>query len=386
MTELGHLLSLEYGAALPAERRAGYGFPVFGSNGEVGRHDRPLVEGPGIIVGRKGSVGKICWSDQSFWPIDTTYWVKCATNDRRWLFWLLSRLPLSELDSSTGVPGLNRNDVYELNVFEPPSAEKARLATILDSLDTTIRQTEAIIEKLQQVKQGLRHDLLTRGIEANGELRPPQNEAPHLYKKSVLGWIPREWDILQLRDVGEAITGATPPSTDPLAWGAGWPFITPSDVLENQPIGSAERNVSKRGVGYVRILPPGVTVVVCIGSTIGKVGITSVEACSNQQINSLVPRDNMAPEFVHLAVLMHIGQLRAMAGLQAVPIVNKTSFESMWIPVPPHSEQLEIAARVDSTAGRIRQEAKLAIKLNKTRSGLMDDLLTGRVRALTLLA
>ena len=73
----------------------------------------------------------------------------------------------------------------------------AKIAEILDTLDTTIRQTEAIIEKLKQVKQGLLHDLLTRGIDANGELRPPQSQAPHLYKDSPLGWIPREWEHAQ---------------------------------------------------------------------------------------------------------------------------------------------------------------------------------------------
>jgi hypothetical protein len=64
--------------------------------------------------------------------------------------------------------------------------------SVLDTLDTAIHETEAIIAKLKAVKQGLLHDLLTRGIAANGELRPPQAEAPHLYKASPLGWIPKE--------------------------------------------------------------------------------------------------------------------------------------------------------------------------------------------------
>ena len=84
-------------------------------------------------------------------------------------------------------------DFFGLEVPLPPVTEQRIAAQILDTLDTTIRQTEAIIEKLKQVKQGLLHDLLTRGIDANGELRPPQSQAPHLYKDSPLGWIPREW-------------------------------------------------------------------------------------------------------------------------------------------------------------------------------------------------
>src|SRR5690606_28997388 len=83
-------------------------------------------------------------------------------------------------------------------------AEQRAIAQILDTLDTAIRETEALIGKLKAVKQGLLHDLLTRGIDANGELRPPQSEAPQLYKESPLGWIPRGWEVVE---VGEVLLG-----------------------------------------------------------------------------------------------------------------------------------------------------------------------------------
>jgi type I restriction enzyme S subunit len=87
----------------------------------------------------------------------------------------------------------------ELEVFCPGFPEQSKIAKVLDALDTAIHETEAIIAKLKAVKQGLLHDLLTRGIDANGELRPPQAEAPHLYKESPLGWIPKAWDASPLR-------------------------------------------------------------------------------------------------------------------------------------------------------------------------------------------
>ena len=83
----------------------------------------------------------------------------------------------------------------------PPLVEQRVIAQISERLDTAIHETEAIIAKLKAVKQGLLHDLLTRGIDANGELRPPQGEAPHLYKESTLGWIPKEWEPLPLEQV-----------------------------------------------------------------------------------------------------------------------------------------------------------------------------------------
>ena len=92
-------------------------------------------------------------------------------------------------------PALNDSDVKRLQIFLPSYGEQQKISQILDTLDTAIHETEAIIAKLKAVKQGLLHDLLTRGIAANGELRPPQAEAPHLYQQSPLGWIPKDWDF-----------------------------------------------------------------------------------------------------------------------------------------------------------------------------------------------
>ena len=87
--------------------------------------------------------------------------------------------------------------------------EQQAIGEILDTVDTAIIQTEAIIAKLKAVKRGLLHDLLTRGIDANGELRPPQAEAPQLYKESPLGWIPREWEVRALRECSQISSGVT---------------------------------------------------------------------------------------------------------------------------------------------------------------------------------
>src|SRR5947207_8609438 len=148
---LGSIVSLDYGAGLPDTRRSGDGFPVYGSSGEVGRHCNYLVPGPGIIVGRKGTVGAVIWSTDSFWPIDTTYYVVPKGRfSLRWFYWLLSTLPLQRFDSSTGVPGLNRNDAYRLQIKIPPLVEQQRIAEILDTADAAIQQTEALIAKLKQ--------------------------------------------------------------------------------------------------------------------------------------------------------------------------------------------------------------------------------------------
>lgn len=272
-----------------------------------------------------------------------------------------------------------------IKVPSPSQNEKLKISQILDTVVGAIKETEAIIAKLKAIKQGLLHDLLTRGIEATGELRPAQAEAPHLYKESQLGWMPKEWQVLKVHQLGEVVTGGTPPSHDPYAWGSKIPFITPGDIAEDGPTFNTERSISERGKRYVRILPSGSSLVVCIGSTIGKVGITSTQSCTNQQINAIIPHDSVDGTFLFYALKLNIAQLRRLAGLQAVPIVNKSSFETIYLPCPSHAEQIEISNRVQAVSARIQSEALQLEKFRKQRIGLMDDLLSGRVRVTSTL-
>lgn len=135
---MGDLLSLEYGKPLPRATRIGTGsVPVAGSNGVDGFHDAELVPGPGIVVGRKGSAGKVTWFEAGFWPIDTTYFVAHddRATDRRWLYYLLQNAHLERLNKTTGVPGLNRNDAYAERALLPPPSEQRRIVKILDQAD-----------------------------------------------------------------------------------------------------------------------------------------------------------------------------------------------------------------------------------------------------------
>lgn len=220
---LGSLVSFEYGKGLPAEIRTNQGYPVLGSSGKVGKHSDFLVEGPGIVIGRKGTVGSITWVDTNFWPIDTTYYIESKQPlDIRWLYWKLHTLGLDRLDSSTGVPGLNRNDAYGFSVEIPEQKEQHRIAEILDTIDDAIQKTEQLIAKLKQIKQGLLHDLLTRGINENGQLRDHITQ-PEQFKDSVLGRVPASWNTLDVGDVLEGVIdfrGRTPKKIG-MDWGGG---------------------------------------------------------------------------------------------------------------------------------------------------------------------
>jgi len=118
--------TLEYGSSLPKAKRLEGPFPVVGSNGITGFHKEFLIEGPAIIVGRKGSAGEVNWIQENCFPIDTTYWVKQTNpneSDLAYLYWVLQSLNLSKLKGGAGIPGLNRNDVYNAHQIPLPPLE-----------------------------------------------------------------------------------------------------------------------------------------------------------------------------------------------------------------------------------------------------------------------
>ena len=120
-----------YGQALREEDRCLGEVDVFGSNGPVGTYNAPLLDGPGILVGRKGTVGAVHYARRPFWPIDTVYYVNSIAKDNlRYLYYLLQYLPLSFLNAATGVPGLSRRDAYVLRGAFPPPEEQAARAQI----------------------------------------------------------------------------------------------------------------------------------------------------------------------------------------------------------------------------------------------------------------
>ena len=160
--KVGDVLELNYGKGLKKEERRDGPYPVYGSSGVVGMHDASLVEGPGIIVGRKGNVGSVFWCDDDFFVIDTAYFVTSSL-PLRFLFYVLPTLNF--INSDAAVPGLSRNQAYALEFLVPPAPILDEFCDLANTFERQASTLQCQIQTLRRTRDLLLPRLLAGQVE-----------------------------------------------------------------------------------------------------------------------------------------------------------------------------------------------------------------------------
>jgi len=369
--KLGDILTLEYGSGLKQDTRTGSGFPVVGSSGIIGNHSKFIVNAPGIVIGRKGTVGGLTFMNSDFWPIDTAYYVKPKIYvDWKWLFYRLNMVNFKKLSLSDVVPGLKRELVYNIKINFPSLPEQKAIAEILSTIDDAIQKSDEVISRTERLKREIMNKLLTQGIGHKN------------FKETKIGKIPNDWKMMKIKDLGEVVTGKTPSTLNKKYWIGKIPFITPGDIDKSKYVKRTERNISKEAADVTsKILPANTILVVCIGSTIGKIGLTINDSISNQQINSvIIDSSKFNANFIYYLFSKISKKIKSFSGTAAVPIINKTLFERIQISVPQLNEQNEIANILSDLDSKIEFENLRKHKFTNIKKGIMNDLFSGKKR------
>jgi type I restriction enzyme S subunit len=198
LKKLRWVTSLLYGESLKSEDRETGDVPVYGSNGIVGYHSEAITSVPCLIIGRKGSHGKVNYSETSCFPIDTTYFidVSATRNNLRWLFYVLPTLNLDALSKDSAVPGLSREEAYERTLPVPALiAEQTAIATYLDrktaEIDDLIAKKRRLIDLLNEEKIAIINHTVTKGLNPDVSMK----DSGILW----IGQIPAHWGIKPLK-------------------------------------------------------------------------------------------------------------------------------------------------------------------------------------------
>ena len=215
-TTLGGVVNLQRGFDLPTSKRKPGNFPVIASTERVGVHNEAKVRGPGVVIGRSGSLGGGQFIKEDFWPLNTTLWVKDFNgNDPRFCYYFLKSLDLAQFNAGSGVPTLNRNHVHSLPTIVPSPQEQRAIAHILGTLDDKIELNRRRNETLEAMARALFKSWFVDfdPVRAKMEGRDhglPKHIAdlfPDRFVDSELGEIPEGWAVKALGDLFELAYG-----------------------------------------------------------------------------------------------------------------------------------------------------------------------------------
>ncbi|MDR2196032.1 MAG: restriction endonuclease subunit S [Gallionellaceae bacterium] len=196
---LGEFVRLQRGHDLTAEERETGSYPVMGSAGQNGTHNKFIASGPGVVIGRSGaSMGRVHFTPHDYWPHNTCLYVTdFLGNDPRFAFYLLGTLDLASYNSGSAQPSLNRNFAYTKPVLIPPPQEQAEIARFLGSLDDRIdnlRQTNATLEAIAAA--------LFKSWFVDFDGVPAED-----MRESELGLIPKGWRVASLDSIADYLNG-----------------------------------------------------------------------------------------------------------------------------------------------------------------------------------
>ena len=154
--ELGNFITLKRGFDLPQQKREDGQVPIFSSSGITGTHSTAMVNAPGVITGRYGTIGEVFYAAEDFWPLNTTLFVEdFHGNDAEFIYYFLKTLEWSKFTSASAVPGINRNTVHKETVSLPDIETQRRIASTLSMLDEKIKTNTEINDNLQQQAQAI---------------------------------------------------------------------------------------------------------------------------------------------------------------------------------------------------------------------------------------
>lgn len=157
--ELGNFITLKRGFDLPQQKREDGQVPIFSSSGITGTHSTAMVNAPGVITGRYGTIGEVFYAAEDFWPLNTTLFVEdFHGNDAEFIYYFLKTLEWSKFTSASAVPGINRNTVHKETVSLPDIETQRRIASTLSMLDEKIKTNTEINDNLEQQAQAIYHE------------------------------------------------------------------------------------------------------------------------------------------------------------------------------------------------------------------------------------
>lgn len=384
---LKFVATFAYGDALAAEARTDGSVSVYGSNGVVGNHDRANTVGDTVIIGRKGSHGKINRSPAAAFAIDTTYFVdeRFTAANIAWLYHLLGCLRLDAISKDSAVPGLAREDAYEKRCPVPSLDEQKQVADFLDRetarIDALIDKKRRLLELLEEKRLAIITHAVTKGLDPSAPMKDSGIDW--------LGQIPAHWELRPIAGIQRRITYGF---TNPMPTEDDGPYmLTANDIDYGRIRYETARRTSQDA--FDRDLtdksrPRKNDLLLTKDGTLGRVALYDGlnQVCINQSVALIRLQEELVrPSFVALALMSTSYQDMMLfnAGGTTIKHIYITRLAKMPFAYPPIAEQDDVLCRVELLLAPLRRLiASTMISINfleEYRAALITNAVTGKI-------
>jgi type I restriction enzyme S subunit len=380
---------------LPSQNRANGRYPVVASTGVVGFHTEGPVKGPGVVIGRSGSIGGGQFIDQDFWPLNTTLWVKdFKGNDPRYCYYLLKSIDFKSMNAGSGVPTLNRNHLHPMGAIKAPLKVQKEIAGVLGNLDdriTLLRETNTTLEATAQALfKSWFVDFDPVHAKMQGRAPDGMDEAtaalfPDSFEESEFGAVPKGWATISFRDSINVIGGGTPKTSVPEYWGGDIPWFSVVDApgASDVFVVDTEKHITEAGLNgsSTKLLQAGTTIISARG-TVGRLALTGGPMAMNQSCYGL--RGKAGDQyFTYFSTTRLVEQLKQRAHGSVFDTITQETFAGVSLCYPSVEVIQAFEQLVEPLLMRIRENLIQANSLSSLRDTLLPRLISGQLQVTT---
>jgi type I restriction enzyme S subunit len=351
-----------------AQQRPG-AYPVISSSGVTSYHDEFKANGPGIVIGRKGTLGSIHFTVGDYWPHDTTLWSKdLKGNNPRFVYYFLHTLDFKRFDVGNSNPTLNRNHIHDLPIRIPPAPVQEEIANVLCPYDDLMENNRRRMALLEDAARLLYREWFV-------SLRFPGHEHTR-----IVNGVPEGWIKATAFDAMQVMSGGTPKTTIPDFWDGEIPFYTPKDSVTECYVLDTEKHLTALGLNKCNSkLYPKDTIFITARGTVGNLNLAQQQMAMNQSCYALVGRDGIPQKFLFCALreaIQHFQQHAVGAVFDAI-IVD--TFKLIPFVIPDSKLVRAFDETVEPMFRQIENLLQQNQKLKTARDLLLPRLMSGEI-------
>lgn len=436
--ELGQFVELKRGYDLPKRKREVGGIPLISSSGESDSHSEAKVKGPGVVTGRYGTIGKVFYVEEDFWPLNTTLYVKdFKGNNPLFVYYFLKTISYSDYSDKAAVPGINRNHLHKAQIRVPidPSYQR-ELADKLWSLDSKIELNRQTNQTLEQIAQALfkswfvdfeptraklkakqewdklnpaaktagndqntealfveraamaaisgkaLHELDQLDSEQLAQLKLTAGLFPDGFEESELGEVPVGWEVKPLSNMVELIGGGTPKKSEEDYWEGDIPWFSVKDAPSDGDVFvvDTELKITELGLNKssTKLLPEGVTIISARG-TVGRLALVGVPTAMNQSCYGVKGANDIGPYLNYFNLKEAVSTLQQNTHGAVFDTITRDTFDTVYLTDTSKCLKKEFEKYVTASFGAIKNNLFVTESLEQLRDSLLPKLLTGEL-------